>query len=52
MGRRARGSRRGGTSERMQIPPRSSYTKGTPNWVDLQTTDVDEAKAFYGAHGA
>jgi predicted enzyme related to lactoylglutathione lyase len=26
---------------------RSSYTEGTPCWVDLQTTDVDAAKAFY-----
>jgi predicted enzyme related to lactoylglutathione lyase len=31
------------------MPTRSSYTEGTPNWVDLQTTDVDAAKAFYGA---
>ena len=31
------------------MPPRSSYTEGTPNWVDLQTTDVDAAKAFYTA---
>ncbi|MEO7195667.1 MAG: VOC family protein [Pseudonocardiaceae bacterium] len=27
---------------------RTSYTQGTPNWVDLQTTDQDAAKAFYG----
>ncbi len=27
---------------------RSSYAQGTPSWVDLQTTDVDGAKAFYG----
>jgi len=26
---------------------RSSYTEGTPCWVDLLTTDVDAAKAFY-----
>ena len=31
------------------MPPRSSYTEGTPNWVDLQTTDAGAAKAFYGA---
>ncbi len=29
------------------MPARTSYTEGTPNWVDLQTTDVDAAKAFY-----
>jgi uncharacterized protein len=29
------------------VPERSSYTEGTPNWVDLQTTDPDAAKAFY-----
>lgn len=27
---------------------RSSYTEGTPCWVDLQTTDQDAAKTFYG----
>jgi uncharacterized protein len=31
------------------MPKRTSYTQGTPNWVDLQTTDQDAAKAFYGA---
>ena len=31
------------------MPPRSSYPEGTPNWVDLQTTDAGAAKAFYGA---
>ena len=31
------------------MPERSSYTEGTPNWIDLQTTDVDGAKAFYAA---
>jgi len=30
------------------MPARTSYTEGTPNWVDLQTSDVDSAKAFYG----
>jgi predicted enzyme related to lactoylglutathione lyase len=29
------------------MPKRSSYTEGTPCWVDLQTTDLDAAKAFY-----
>ena len=29
------------------MPERTSYTQGTPNWVDLQTTDQDAAKAFY-----
>ena len=29
------------------MPQRSSYTEGTPNWVDLQTTDAGAAKAFY-----
>jgi predicted enzyme related to lactoylglutathione lyase len=27
---------------------RSSYTEGTPCWVDLQTTDLAAAKEFYG----
>jgi predicted enzyme related to lactoylglutathione lyase len=26
---------------------RTSYTQGTPNWVDLQTTDQEAAKTFY-----
>jgi predicted enzyme related to lactoylglutathione lyase len=30
------------------MPTRTSYTQGTPNWVDLQTTDTGAAKAFYG----
>ena len=29
------------------MPERTSYTQGTPNWVDLQTTNQDAAKAFY-----
>jgi len=38
-----------GSSQRKDADAtRSSYTEGTPNWVDLQTTDVDAAKAFYG----
>jgi uncharacterized protein len=31
------------------MPARDSYAQGTPNWVDLQTTDQAAAKAFYGA---
>ena len=31
------------------MPARTSYLQGTPNWVDLQTTNQDAAKAFYGA---
>src|SRR5262250_3234727 len=31
------------------MPARESYAQGTPNWVDLQTTDQAAAKAFYGA---
>ena len=30
------------------MPVRTSYIQGTPNWVDLQTTDPVAAKAFYG----
>jgi predicted enzyme related to lactoylglutathione lyase len=30
------------------MPERSSYEAGTPSWVDLTTSDVDAAKAFYG----
>ncbi len=29
------------------MPERTSYAQGTPNWVDLQTTDQAAAKAFY-----
>jgi hypothetical protein len=31
------------------MPKRDSYKQGTPCWTDLQTTDVEGAKAFYGA---
>ena len=31
------------------MPHRSSYAQGTPNWVDLQTTDHAAGKAFYAA---
>src|SRR5438552_2062405 len=30
------------------MPERKSYVSGTPNWVDLQTTDQAAAKQFYG----
>src|ERR1700730_14153958 len=30
------------------MPERTSYAQGTPNWVDLQTTDQAAAKSFYG----
>ena len=29
------------------MPTRDSYAQGTPNWVDLQTTNQAAAKAFY-----
>ncbi len=31
------------------MPVRTSYAQGTPNWVDLQTTDTEAAKAFYAS---
>ena len=31
------------------MPVRTSYAQGTPNWVDLQTTDQKAAKDFYAA---
>jgi len=31
------------------MPNRDSYLEGTPSWVDLATTDVDAAQAFYSA---
>jgi predicted enzyme related to lactoylglutathione lyase len=31
------------------MPERSEYASGTPNWVDLQTTDQPAAKEFYGS---
>src|SRR3954464_9795066 len=30
------------------MPERKEYAPRTPNWVDLQTTDQDAAKRFYG----
>ena len=29
------------------MPERTSYAQGTPNWVDLQTSNQESAKAFY-----
>ncbi len=29
------------------MPKRTEYAQGTPNWVDLQTTDPPAAKQFY-----
>jgi predicted enzyme related to lactoylglutathione lyase len=29
------------------MPKRNAYDQGTPNWVDLQTTDTGAAKEFY-----
>lgn len=31
------------------MPQRTSYAQGTPNWVDLQTSDQEAAKAFYAS---
>lgn len=31
------------------MPARDGYAHGVPSWVDLGTTDVEGAKAFYGA---
>ena len=31
------------------MPKRTEYAQGTPNWVDLQTTDQDAAKPFYAS---
>ena len=30
------------------MPERTSYVQGTPNWVDLQTSNQVAAKEFYG----
>jgi predicted enzyme related to lactoylglutathione lyase len=30
------------------MPKRTSYAQGTPSWVDLQTSDPESAKSFYG----
>jgi uncharacterized protein len=30
------------------MPQRTEYAPGTPNWIDLQTTDQADAKQFYG----
>lgn len=31
------------------MPERTEYAPGTPSWVDIQTSDPDAAKRFYGA---
>jgi uncharacterized protein len=31
------------------VPNKSQYAQGTPNWVDLQTTDPSAAKQFYAS---
>jgi uncharacterized protein len=31
------------------MPERTSYASGTPSWVDVQTTDTNAAKQFYGS---
>jgi predicted enzyme related to lactoylglutathione lyase len=31
------------------MPERNEYTPGTPNWIDLQTSDQSAAKTFYGS---
>lgn len=31
------------------MPKRTEYAQGTPNWVDLQTTDQPAAKKFYAS---
>src|ERR1700724_4364060 len=31
------------------MPKLSQYAQGTPNWVDLQTTDQTAAKQFYAS---
>jgi uncharacterized protein len=30
------------------MPERTTHEPGTPSWLDLATTDVAAAKAFYG----
>jgi uncharacterized protein len=36
------------TNEEHAMAERTSYAPGTPNWVDLQTSDQVAAKQFYG----
>src|ERR1700719_3689226 len=31
------------------MPTKTGYVQGTPNWVDLQTTDQSDAKEFYAS---
>ena len=35
--------------EGVVMPDRTEYATGVPSWVDLQTSDQDAAKRFYGA---
>jgi predicted enzyme related to lactoylglutathione lyase len=39
----------GNTEQEFTMPERTSYASGTPNWIDLQTSDPSAAKQFYGA---
>jgi predicted enzyme related to lactoylglutathione lyase len=36
-------------NERFVVPTKTEYVQGTPNWVDLQTTDQSAAKEFYAS---
>lgn len=38
-----------GARSELFMPHRSSYEQGVPCWVELQTTDPSDAKAFYAA---
>lgn len=29
------------------MPKRDGYAQGTPNWIDISTSDVDGSKEFY-----
>src|SRR3954452_12396551 len=35
--------------ERSPMDPRHSYPAGVPCWIDLEQTDLERTKAFYGA---
>ena len=37
------------TNLRTAMPKKTEYAQGTPNWVDLQTTDQSAAKQFYSS---
>jgi hypothetical protein len=36
-----------GTAREEHMPERDGYEHGVPSWVDLGTTDVEDAKRFY-----